>query len=272
MNDTTAISTDGTFNSIINALSAHGAVWLILGLILIGIFLLLRKMLSIEKVQDAITHWFSSRSYKITSSKLSTHQIFMSKPKLTNSVNRIDFINNPLKTKVFRAFFQAKLNVDLKRLKEFSKLEFKKMTVDELYLSELGLIESMQSTYPGEVKSILNKLCYEELLAITNQQFATLESENCAAKLYKHVMTSKGGYEESRVGRVAYLYDLLDTFKNTSLLKDNNSRVYHFFDILNSTITIAILDAEKIYSNFNGEIEHIFKIYHEKFKKLSKID
>ena len=75
---------------LIKTFGSYGVGWLLLGLSLFGLFLILyKKILSLPKVQDAISYWFTQRAYKITKDKLRKHQLLISQPVLKSKIDNI---------------------------------------------------------------------------------------------------------------------------------------------------------------------------------------
>ncbi len=256
-------------SNIINHLFSNGWGWGMLGLFLFGLFwAIYKKILSNEKIQDAIAYWFTSRAFKVSIKDVKRHNIFSVKSKMKNKVELLRFENDPLKTKVFRVFFGTKLDVDIEIIKDFANSDFKDLEKNELHEKMTDLLEKMKLTYNDAVKPELQKLCENEFSLIVGDKFNQSHAIECSNKIYEHVMYAPKGYDEFRTYRIeSLLYDF-DLIKESPIYDNNNERVFHFLSLLGHNIEKAIMRAAKIYQDFNGEID---KIFNEQIKKINKV-
>lgn len=256
-------------NNIINHLFSNGWGWGMLGLFLFGLFwAIYKKILSNEKIQGAIVYWFASRAYKVSIKDIKKHNIFSVKSKLKNKVDMLIFENDPLKTKVFRAFYGTKLNVDIKLIKDFANSDFEKLEKIELHEKMTDLLDQMKIAFDNAVKPELQTLCENEISLIAGDNFNRSQAIECSKNIYEYVMFAPKGYDYSRAYRIeSLLYDI-DMIKESPIYDNNDERVFHFLSMLEHTIEKAIIRAAKIYQDFNGEIDGIFN---KQIKKTNNI-
>jgi len=247
-----------SLTELIRILGNHGVGWLLLGLILLGIFLILYKsILTNPKIQDAIAYWFSSKVYKVSMNDIKRHSVFLNKSKLKNKVDLMTFENEPLKTKVFRILFTTKLNVDTEKLKAFINDDFKRNEKEEVHIKMTDVIEDMKQSFNELVKPELLKLCEKELLLNVSDNYKHSDAKQCAEKIFDYVMYTPKGFNEYRMYRIeSLLYDI-DLIRDSPIYDNNNERVYQFLNTVGHSIEKAIMRAAKIFQDFNGEIEHI---------------
>ena len=245
---------------LIKILGSYGVGWLLLGLILLGVFMILYKsILSNPKIQEAIAYWFTSKVYKVNLKDIKKHRIFSDKSKLKNKVDLMIFDSEPLKTKVFRVFFGTKLNVDTEKLKEFINDDFKKLDKEELHIKMTEVIEDMKQSFNNVVKPELVKLCKKILYTIVGNNYKQSHTENCAEKIFEYVMYAQKGFDEYRTFRIeSLLYDI-ELIRDSPIYDNNNERIYQFLSTTGHSIEKAIMRAAKIFEDFNGEIAHIFQ-------------
>jgi len=260
---------ESTVNKIIDLLFSQG-FWIgVAGLFMFGLMIAFYKIVTTTpQIKEALAFWISSKSYKINIDKLRKHHIFLQQSLMKNKVYSIIFKNDPLKSKVFQVFFATKLEVDIKKIKDFIETNFKTLTREELHLEMTNLVDDMRRTYNDEIKQKIKELCERELSVITGDNFKQSDAIQCSEKIYEHVMLSPRGYEEFRNYRIESLLSDLELLRESPIYDNNNERVYHFLDILNSSINKAILRAGKIFEDFNGEIDRIFN---RQVKEIHKI-
>lgn len=260
---------ESTVNKIIDLLFSHG-FWIgISALFIFGLMVASYKIVtSTPQIKEALAFWISSKSFKINTDKLRKHHIFLQQLLMKNKVYSIIFKNDPLKSKVFQVFFATKLDVDIKKIKDFVEIDFEKLSRAELHLEMTNLIDDMRRTYNDEIKQRIKELCEKELSLITSNEFKQSEAIECSNKIYEHVMFSPKGYEEFRNYRIESLLFDLELLRESPIYDNNNERVYHFLDILNSSINKAVLRAGKIFEDFNGDID---KIFNQQVKEINKI-
>lgn len=253
---------------LIKTLGSYGVGWLLLGLILLGIFLILYKsVLSNPKIQEAVAYWFTSKVYKVSIKDIKKHAIFSDKSKLKNKVDLLKFDNEPLKTKVFRVLFGTKLNVDTDKIKDFVNSDFKGLEKEELHIKMTDLIEDMKESCNETVKPELKKLCEKELSAIVGDNCKQSYAEECSAKIFEHVMYAPKGYDEYRAYRIESLLFDIELIRDSPIYDNNHERVFQFLSTLGHSIEKAIMRAAKIYQDFNGEIDEIFNEQINKIKR-----
>ncbi|MCF6185345.1 MAG: hypothetical protein L3J56_12130 [Bacteroidales bacterium] len=245
---------------LIKTLGSYGVGWLLLGLILLGIFLILYKsILSNSKIQDALAFWLTSKIYKVNLKDIKKHRIFSDKSKLKNKVDLMTFDNEPLKTKVFRVFFGTKLNVDTEKLKTFITDDFNKSDKEELHIKMAEVIEDMKQRFNDAVKPELVKLCKKILYTVVGNNYKQSHTEDCAEKLFEYVMYAQKGFDEYRTYRIeSLLYDI-ELIRDSPIYDNNNERAYQFLSTVGHSIEKGIMRAAKIFEDFNGEIDLIFQ-------------
>ena len=253
---------------LIKTLGNYGVGWLLFGLVLLGIFLIVYKsILSNPKIQDAAAYWFTSKVYKVSTKDIKKHSVFSDKSKLKNKVDLMTFENELLKTRVFRAFFSVKLNVDTEKLKAFVKTDFKNIEKEELHIKMTEVIEDMKQSFNEAVKPELVKLCKKILYIMVGNYYKQVHAENCASKIVEYVMYAPKGFDEYRTYRIeSLLYDI-ELIRDSPIYDNNNERIYQFLSTTGHSIEKAIMRAAKIFQDFNGEIDHIFQ---EQIKEISK--
>lgn len=248
-----------TINKILEQLFSNGFWWGITTLFMFGFsFAVYKIVISTPEIKDAIAYWVSSKSYKIDTEKLKKHHIFLQQALMKNKVYSIIFKNEPLKSKVFQVFFATKLEVDIKKIKDFVETDFNKLNREELHIKMTFLIEEIRLAYNKEIKPKLKQLCEKELQQISGNKHTQKDVKECSEKIFNYVMLSPKGYEEFRTYRIENLLSELELLRESPIYDNNNERVYHFLDILNFTINKAILRAGKIFEDFNGGIDKIF--------------
>ncbi len=253
---------------LIKILGSYGVGWLLLGLILLGVFMILyKKILSLPKVQEAISDWFTQRAYRITKDKLKKHQLLISQPVLKSKIDNIRFEDAPFKTDIFKIFFKVKLTVDIIKVKDFIKRDFNDLCKEELFIEQTKLTEDLKQTFNNDIKPALKELCERELSQFTSFEFARQQSKECSEKIYQHVMYSENGYEQARNKRIETLIEYTALIRDSIAFDTNNERNYHFLDILNALISQSILRAEHDFKGFNGVIENIFNSYIKTYKE-----
>ena len=259
---------ESTVNKIIELLFSQG-FWIgIIALFVFGIMVGLYKIvISTPQIKEAIAFWVSSKSYKINIENLKKHHIFLQQSLMKNKVYSIIFKDEPLKSKVFQVFFATKLEVDIKKIKEFIETDFNKLKRVELHIKMTLLIEEIRLAYNEEIKPKLKELCEKELAQISENNYTQKDVQECSEKIYDYVMLSPKGYEEFRTYRIENLLSELELLRESPIYDNNNERVYHFLDVLNSTINKAILRAGKIFEDFNGGID---KIFYNQIKETQK--
>lgn len=252
---------------LIKTLGSYGVGWLLLGLILLGIFLILYKsILSNTKIQDAIAYRFTTKMYKVNIKDIKRHFVFSDKYKLKNKVDLLSFKGESLKTKVFRLFFTVKLNIDTQILNDFVKIDYKKLEKEDLHIIMTVAIENMKQSFDETVKTELIKLCEKELRAIVGNNYKQAVAENCAEKIFEYVMNAPKGFEEYRTFRIESLLFDIELIRDSPIYDNNNERVYQFLSMVGHSIEKAIMRAAKIFQDFNGEIDHIFQEQIENIK------
>ena len=252
---------------LIKTLGSYGVGWLLLGLILLGIFLILYKsILSNTKIQDAIAYRFTTKMYKVNIKDIKRHFVFSDKYKLKNKVDLLSFKGESLKTKVFRLFFTVKLNIDTQILNDFVKIDYKKLEKEDLHIIMTVAIENMKQSFDETVKTELIKLCEKELRAIVGNNYKQAVAENCAEKIFEYVMNAPKGFEEYRTFRIESLLFDIELIRDSPIYDNNNERVYQFLSMVGHSIEKAIMRATKIFQDFNGEIDHIFQEQIENIK------
>jgi len=255
-----------TVNKILDHIFSNGFWQGVIILFVLGFFVAVYKIITTTKIKDAIALWLSSRAYKISRENLSKHHIFLQQALLRNKANSIMFKNEPLKSKVFQIFFVTKLDVDIRKIKEFIKQDFDKISKVELHIKMTSLIDEIALAYDKAIIPNLKELCVKELAIIYGEDVSLRYANDCTEKIYKHIMNSPKGYVEYRNYRIESLLFDLELIRESPIYDNNNERVYHFLDILNSSINKAILRAGKIFEDFNGEIDRIFKNQQKKQK------
>lgn len=252
---------------LIKTLGSYGVGWLLLGLILLGIFLILYKSIfSNTKIQDAIAYRFTTKMYKVNIKDIKRHFVFSDKYKLKNKVDLLSFKGESLKTKVFRLFFTVKLNIDTQILNDFVKIDYKKLEKEDLHIIMTVAIENMKQSFDETVKTELIKLCEKELRAIVGNNYKQAVAENCAEKIFEYVMNAPKGFEEYRTFRIESLLFDIELIRDSPIYDNNNERVYQFLSMVGHSIEKAIMRAAKIFQDFNGEIDHIFQEQIENIK------
>jgi len=243
-----------TINKIIDFLFSNGYWAGVFTFLVFTLLYIVFKIISYEKIKDAIALKISANRYKKSRINLKKHHIFLHEALMRNKANSIIFKNEPIKSRVFQEFFKTKLEVDIERIKNFLELDYKKHSSSELYFAMLSLINEMQESFNKQIKIKLTSLC-EKL----NNNLSLRNSKACSKKLYEYIMNSPKGFLEFRNYRIENLLIEMELIKNSPIYDDNNERLYHFLDILNSSINKSILRAGKIFEDFNGEIEGIIK-------------
>lgn len=252
------VENNNTITELIKTLGSYGVGWLLLGLILLGIFLILYKsILSNPKIQDAIAFWFSSKIYKVGSNDIKRHPFFSDKSKMQNKVDLLSFKGESLKTKVFRLLFSIKLKIDTLILTNFIKADYSKLSKHELHIKMCEAVESMKRNFNISVKSELIKLCEKELKAVIGNDFKQIHAENCAKEIFYYVMYEKGGFNEYRTYRIESLLFDIELIRDSPIYDNNNERIYQFISTTGHSIEKAVMRAAKIFQDFNGEIAHI---------------
>lgn len=232
--------------------------------ILVMLFILAWRTLRQPEVREAISYWFRSRAYKINESKIKTHPFFNTQPRLKYKIAQIEFPNAPYKTEVFKAFFNVKLMVDMEKVKEFVQGDYKDMDANGLFQKQFELIESMKTTFDERIEAELEKICEQEIAAVTDRDNALASKAICAREVKEYVMFEAGGYEAQRDGRYEVLIENMEMIRDSITFHSNNERNYYFLELLNSIITQSIIRADKVFKNFNGEIEKKFIKYMKK--------
>ena len=251
-------------SNIINHLFSNGFGWGMFGLFLFGFFwAVYKKILSNEKIQDAIAFWFTSKIYKVSIKDIKKHRIFSDKLKLKNKVDLLSFKGEALKTKVFRLLFTVKLSIDTQKLNEFTKLDFKDISKEELHIKMCDTVESMKQSFNETVKTELVKFCEKELSAKAGDNYNQSHAETCASKILNYVMYEPKGFDEYRALRIESLLFDIELIRDSPIYDNNNERVYQFLSTVGHSIEKAIMRAAKIFEDFNGEIENIFNAYKE---------
>jgi len=249
---------ESTVNKIIDLLFSEGYWVGLIALFVFAIIIALYKIIvSTPQIKEAIAIWVSRKTYTINVENINKHHIFLQQSLMKNKVNSIIFKGDPFKSKVFQVFFATKLEVDIKKIKDFIKKDFRKLSPFELHIEMTMLIENMKSTYDKEIKAKIQELCNQELYSRVGNHYSISNAKYCSEKIFKYIMYSPKGYEEFRSYRIENLFLDLELLRESPIYDNNNERVYHFLDTLNSLINKAILRAGKIFYDFNGEIERI---------------
>jgi len=233
-------------------------------MILVMLFILAWRTLKQPEVREAISYWFKSRAYKINESRIKTHPFFNTQPRLKYKIAQIDFPEAPYKTEVFKAFFNVKLTTDMEKVKEFVQGDYKDMDANGLFQKQNELIESMKTTFNERIMAELEKICEREIAEVTDRDNALAGKSRCAKEVHDHVMYGPGGYETQRDGRYEVLIENMEMIRDSITFHSNNERNYYFLELLNSIITQSIIKADKVFKNFNGEIEKKFIKYMKK--------
>lgn len=76
--------------------------------------------------------------------------------------------------------------------------------------------------------------------------------------LFDFVMNSPGGFHEKRADRInRIIYQIDECLRNSQIFDNNIERVEFFLTEILYSLRISILDAEKMFSDLNGEIDKI---------------
>lgn len=213
----------------------------VLGLFLIILLFGIIKFFSNPKTISALLNKVQSRVSKLTSKDLSNHRLFDKYDIYKSKISQLRF-SSPVKTDVFQTILNAKLEIDLEMSKEFIDGNLDK-------IDKTGLCNKMIS----QVNCMISK--YEEKSSI---DLINKYGEDLGHELFNFVMDNPGGFREKRDVRTERIILQIDEHLRYSKIFDSNiERVSHFLTEVLFALRSAILDAEKMFMDTNGQIDKI---------------
>lgn len=216
----------------------------VFSLVMLGFVVLGYSLFKNEKVQKAIALKIQKKLNRITSDDLRSHKLFCRKGVYKNVIKNIKF-ESVNKTDVFQILLMSKLDNDIKLSTDFiSDNKVFELSKFDLCAKMISQISKMVEEYE---KDALGKLSIK---------YGAVKAD----KLFDVVMNSPGGFRESRADRLNRIITQIDEYLRTSQIFDGNKeRVEYFFTEIHYALRMAIMEAEKTFSNLNGEIDKIIK-------------
>lgn len=210
------------------------------------------------KNMESFIHWLTKRTHKITKDKLKKHPIFNKKVIYAYRANSIVFAGKYYKTKLFQLFFVTKVTTDIKLLKFFLNNNFKKISMYKLQTLMEEAVTDMVEEFNDVIKQKLT-IFSEGQISPFRKDYTREELNIFVEKLYNYIMYEQGGYDEKRQKRLDRIFTHISDIPPNPIYDNNFERVYHFLDILNAVLDTVIIDAVKVYENFNGQIDSMFE-------------
>jgi len=228
---------DIIFNIIIQEIEKMPGVYKIFSLIILSLILLYSfKPVFRKKANDTIVKMFRL----LNSNIIATNELFFSEKYMLAQVDRID-LKDDAKEKLFKILLykkiKAAISISTQWLKD-NKFEFKKMSPLQLHQSLEVLISDIIKQYEID---ILNKYQKE----FGNQK---------GLKLFEHIYLKS--FKPYHSDNIQFIDRTIHSVLH-SKVKTVDIRIYNFFTIIYLILETAISDCEKVFDNFNGDLEKI---------------
>jgi len=176
--------------------------------------------------------------FKKNTMNLSTHKLFTEKTYLKHKINLIN-VGSDGKNKIFRELLLLKYDSILKQSKELLNIDdLSKISNSQFYALIIKNMTNIVKEYNDNFKLKFGDKIYSLVMEHSEKGFNVIHE--------KTIVFIKGNIEESLTS-------------NHVVLTTPEDKIDFLFDMYYIAMKIALTDVNKIYKNFNGDLDKLIK-------------